>query len=158
MNLAKHNIAADLLSYRDRLQIKKQGDNTCIFDIIRKKYIVLQPEEMVRQLCILWLIEAQGFSRNAIQVEKTISLQGLKRRFDIVVYDTSIRPLILVECKSPQTKISQAVFDQLASYQYVLQAPYLLVTNGTQMYITRMDYEVKRFVFFDKIPDWKGQY
>ncbi len=156
MSLINHNIDVNLLLYSDRLKIKNQGDNAYIFDIIRKKYIVLQPEEMVRQLCIQWLIENEGFNRNAIQVEKAISIQGLKRRFDIVVYDTTIRPLILVECKSPQTKIDQAVFDQLASYQYVLQAPYLLVTNGSQMYIAQMDYEAKRYVFFEEVPDWKS--
>lgn len=154
MNLIKYNIPANLLQFKDRLKIKKQGDTTYIYDIIRKKYLVLQPEELVRQLCIQWLIEDQGFSRNAIQVEKSIDINGLIRRFDIVVYDHEIDPLILVECKSPQTPINQIVFDQLASYQTVLHAPFLIVTNGSHLYISQMNHETQSYRFFESIPSW----
>ncbi|MCZ2101864.1 MAG: type I restriction enzyme HsdR N-terminal domain-containing protein [Chitinophagales bacterium] len=154
MNLIKYNILANLLQFKDHLKIKKQGDTAYIYDIIRKKYLVLQPEELVRQLCIQWLIEDQGFSRNAIQVEKSIDINGLMRRFDIVVYDHEIDPLILVECKSPQTPINQIVFDQLASYQTVLHAPFLIVTNGSHLYISQMNHETQSYHFFESIPSW----
>lgn len=154
LSLVNHNIELDWLKYQHLLKVKKESGNTYIFDIIRKKYILLQPEEMVRQLCIIWLIEEQGFSRNSIQVEKAISINGLSRRFDIVVYDSEIEPFILVECKSPHIKISQATFDQLAAYQSVLHAPFLFVTNGINHYIAKMNHEIKNYDFFDQVPEW----
>lgn len=154
MNLLKHNLPLDWLKYRHLLQTKKENNQTFIYDLIRKKYILLQPEEIVRQLCIIWLTEEAGISRNSIQVEKSFMIHGLLRRFDIVVYNSDIQPLILIECKSPQTAITQAVFDQIAAYQYILQAPYIMVTNGNENYIARMDGETKKYIFFDKIPVW----
>jgi hypothetical protein len=154
LNLINFHIDIDLLHFKDQLITKVDHNKVKLFDIIRKKYLTLQPEEIVRQLCILWLIEDQKFSRNNIQVEKTIDIHGLQRRFDIVVYDKSIFPYILVECKAPQVKITQSTFDQISAYQWVMRAPYLMVTNGSEHYIAKMDEKNKKYEFFSEVPCW----
>lgn len=154
MNLNNHHISLDWFRYKDHLKTKVEGDKVKIYDIIRKKYMILQPEEVVRQLCLLWLIEDQKISRNSIQVEKTIQINGLMRRFDIVVYDKSIKPYILIECKAPNIKITQTTFDQIAAYQWALHAPYLILTNSIENYIARMNTTSKCYEFFNEVPKW----
>ncbi len=144
----------DLLSFVGHLKIKEADQKKWVFDIIRKKYIILQPEEMVRQLCVHWLIHEAGFSKNLIQVEKLIVLNGLKRRFDIVVYNQDTEPFLLVECKAPDVLLNQKVFDQLAAYQTVMSAPFLMVTNGQTTYIGKMNHLSKTYDFFDGVPNW----
>lgn len=154
MNLSDHHIELHLSDYIGNISTKVQNDRTYILDPIRKKYLVLQPEELVRQSCILWLI-GQGFSRNRLQVEKLIKINGLTRRFDIVVYDKQVRPYILVECKAPDVRIDQTTFDQIASYQMALNAPYLMVSNGISNYLAQMNHEVQQYRFFNEIPSWE---
>ncbi len=157
MSLIDKNIVIDFLKYRDQLKSKKENDKSYLFDPIRKKNIILQPEELVRQLCILWLINNQEIHRNAIQVEKLININGLSRRFDIVVYDKEIKPFILIECKSPTVKIKQATFDQIAMYQMALKAPFLIVTNGLDSYIAEINHEDKKYNFYPQVPEWKNR-
>jgi len=154
LNLSDHHIELHLSDYIGNISTKVQNDRTYILDPIRKKYLVLQPEELVRQSCILWLI-GQGFSRNRLQVEKLIKINGLTRRFDIVVYDKQVRPYILVECKAPDVRIDQTTFDQIASYQMALNAPYLMVSNGISNYLAQMNHEVQQYRFFNEIPSWE---
>jgi len=154
LNLSDHHIELHLSDYIGNISTKVQNDRTYILDPIRKKYLVLQPEELVRQTCILWMID-QGFSRNRLQVEKLIKINGLSRRFDIVVYDKEVRPYILVECKAPDVRIDQSTFDQIASYQMALNAPYLMVSNGISNYLAQMNHEVKQYRFFNEIPSWE---
>lgn len=154
MNLSDHHIDLHLSDYIGNISTKVQNDRTYILDPIRKKYLVLQPEELVRQTCILWMID-QGFSRNRLQVEKLIKINGLTRRFDIVVYDKEVRPFILVECKAPDVRIDQSTFDQIASYQMALNAPYLMVSNGISNYLAQMNHEVQQYRFFNEIPSWE---
>jgi len=126
-------IDINLHTFSDKLQISRQKDTVYVFDIIRVKNIVLQPEEMVRQLLVHYLIDI-GYAKEKIQVEKGLEINGIKRRFDIVVYDKEFQPYILVECKSHKVKLSQATFDQIVQYNMTLSAPYLLVSNGVQTY------------------------
>lgn len=144
-------IDINLHIYKDQLKIKKEGNSTFIFDQIRKKYIVLQPEELVRQLLILHLIKI-GYPKEKIQVEKGLNINGLKRRFDIVVYDQRFFPYLLIECKSHTVPISQDTFDQIANYNVQLRAPYLLVTNGLQTYCCELDFENKNINHLSAIP------
>lgn len=157
MSLTDKNILIDFLKYRDQLKSKKENDKSYLFDPIRKKNIILQPEELVRQLCILWLINNQEIHRNAIQVEKLININGLSRRFDIVVYDKEIKPFILIECKSPSVKIKQSTFDQIAMYQMALNAPFLIVTNGIDCYIAEINHDEKKYIFYNQVPEWKNR-
>jgi hypothetical protein len=147
-------IDINLHQYKDQLKTKKEDKTVLIFDQIRKKYIVLQPEELVRQLLILHLIKI-GYPKEKIQVEKGLNINGLMRRFDIVVYDSNFLPYLLIECKSHTVPISQDTFDQIANYNVQLRAPYLLVTNGVQTYCCGLDFENKNINHLTAIPKAK---
>ncbi|MEE9439683.1 MAG: type I restriction enzyme HsdR N-terminal domain-containing protein [Saprospiraceae bacterium] len=147
-------IDIDLHKYSPQLKIQKNSDGVFIFDIIRKKYLVLQPEEMVRQLMIHYLID-YGYPIEKIQVEKGLHVNGMYRRYDIVIYNAQFEPLILIECKSHKVKIQQAVFDQIAQYNSVMKAPYLIVTNGVQTYCCALDFEKKGIEYLTSIPEPK---
>lgn len=147
-------IDIDLHKYSKELKIKKENGVIYIFDLIRKKHLVLQPEELVRQLMVLHLISI-GYPKEKIQVEKGLNINGLKRRFDIVVYDKDINPFLLVECKSHKIKITQEAFDQIAQYNIALQAPFLLVTNGVQTYCCALDIADKKIVNESELPIYK---
>lgn len=135
-------------------KVKKQQGGTMIFDIIRKKYVALTPEEWVRQHMIHYLIEQLHYPASLIAVEKEIDLYGLKRRFDLVCYDRQSQPYLIVECKAPTVSLSQAVFDQVFRYNLILAARYVAVTNGIIHYCGYMS-EEKRFTFLPQIPEFK---
>ena len=111
-------------------KVKKQNGTVMIFDIVRKKYVVLTPEEWVRQHVVHYLVEKKGYAISRVAVEREIELYGLKRRFDIVVFDRSGNPWLLVECKAPAVALTQKVFDQVFRYNLTLAAPYVAITNG----------------------------
>ncbi|MCI4650341.1 type I restriction enzyme HsdR N-terminal domain-containing protein [Phaeodactylibacter sp.] len=146
-------IHIDLLRYKDQLRVKRQADKRFIFDRIRKKWLVLQPEEMVRQLVLEYLLQERGYNSNRISMERGLKVNTLDRRFDLLVYDKEVKPYLLIECKAPQVKISQAVFEQVSWYNSSLQVPYLMVTNGRENYCCWMDYEAKSYRFLDVVPD-----
>ncbi|KGE85334.1 type I restriction enzyme HsdR N-terminal domain-containing protein [Phaeodactylibacter xiamenensis] len=146
-------INIDLLRYKDQLRVKRQADKRLIFDRIRKKWLVLQPEEMVRQLILEYLLQERGYNSNRISMERGLKVNTLDRRFDLLVYDKEVKPYLLIECKAPQVKISQAVFEQVSWYNSSLQVPYLMVTNGRENYCCWMDYEAKSYRFLDAVPD-----
>ncbi len=152
LSLADNAIDVDLLIYKDDLQISYADGRTFVIDPIRKKKIVLQPEELVRQLLLCYFIQSTKFHRNHIQVEKTIIIHELSRRFDIVIYNKEVAPFLLVECKAPEVKINQSTFDQIAVYNMKLNAPYLLVTNGITTYCAQINHETKSYDFLTEIP------
>lgn len=125
-----------------------------IFDTIRKKFVVLQPEEWVRQHTLRFLMEEKKYPTSIINVEKQITVNGLKKRFDIVVFNSDGSIKILVECKSPDIKISQATFDQIAQYNIQLKAAYLMVTNGLEHYYCQIDLKEEKYTFLREIPDF----
>ena len=145
-------ILLDLLKHSDKLITKKENGKVKIFDPIRKKYLVAAPEESVRQLLTLYLLEDLSYSKNAISIEKMLIVNGLQKRFDILVYDENTKPFLIVECKSPKIKITDDVFRQAAVYNFELQAPYLVVCNGLETYCCKMDYEKKTFEFLENLP------
>ena len=145
-------IHLDLLRYKDQLRVKRQADKRLIFDPIRKKWLVLQPEEMVRQLVLEYLLRDLGYNSNRISMERGLKVNTLDRRFDLLVYNKDVKPYLLIECKAPQIKISQAVFEQISWYNSSLQVPYLMVTNGRENYCCWMDYEAKSYRFLDAVP------
>ncbi len=114
--------------------------------------MVLQPEEWVRQHCILFLTEIKGYPKSLINVEKELLVNGLKKRYDIVVFNTAGNILLIVECKAPQVNITQATFDQIAQYNRTLNANYLMVTNGINHYFCQMDFTKQCYVFLKDIP------
>ncbi len=108
----------------------RKKENWEIFDVIRKKFVVLTPEEWVRQHTIHFLITNKKIPASLIAIEKQLILNKTKRRTDILVYDSNLRPLLIVECKAPEIEISQAVVDQVQRYNLSLNVPAVFITNG----------------------------
>ena len=133
-------------------KVKNRENKLYIFDIIRKKYIVLTPEEWVRQHFVNYLIQDKNYPKSIIAIEKQLKYNGLVKRTDILIFDKHGLPDIIVECKSPSIKISQDTFDQIARYNLKLNANYLIVTNGLQHYYCRLDHQKKQYVFLKEIP------
>jgi len=136
-------------------KLKSNENKTLIFDNIRKKYVVLTPEEWVRQHYIYFLIEEKGYPRSLIAIEKQLVINNRKKRTDILIFNTSGNPQIIVECKAPSIKITQATFDQIARYNLKLKANYLIVTNGLDHYYCKMDFEKESYIFLTEIPNYK---
>lgn len=144
----------NLLQYQSKLDIKYKNAEKYIFDIIRKRYMVLTPEEVVRQLILHYLIEEKGYPKNKIRSEKGLEVNMMAKRYDILVFDQALKPLLLVECKSAKVKIDHKVFDQIAHYNMTLKVPYLLVTNGPVNYCSIINQEEKTFRFLKEIPPY----
>lgn len=135
-------------------RIKSKENTQLIFDNIRKKYVVLTPEEWVRQHVLYYLTEIKGYPKSLIAVEKQLVVNTLKKRFDILVFNKQGLPEIIVECKSPSIKISQHTFDQIARYNLKLNARYLMVTNGLHHYFCNLDNINEQYIFLTELPDY----
>lgn len=145
-------LTIDYLQYKDQLQVFEKSGKHYIFDVIRKKELVLTSEELVRQLFIQYLIKDRGFSIHKIAVERTLIINERTKRFDILVYNSDFQPFILIECKAPNINLSTATFEQAAWYNFQLKADYLVITNGKVTYCCKMDYEEKKYDFCNFIP------
>ena len=119
--------------------------------------MVLQPEEWVRQHCIQFLIKEKGYPKSLINVEKELIVNSLKKRYDIVIFNTDGSIHLIVECKAPKIEIKQNTFDQIARYNLELNATYLMVTNGLNHYYCQMDFKNERYKFLKDIPEYSLQ-
>lgn len=135
-------------------RFKNSENKVAIFDEIRKKFVILTPEEWVRQHVIRYLLEEKKYSKSYINVEKTISINGLTKRYDVVVFKPNGNIFLLVECKAPEVSISQNTFDQIARYNLTLESEYLMVTNGLNHYFCQMDFENERYDFLRELPNF----
>lgn len=144
----------DLRPYVERLRIRNTEGKHQIFDPIRKQWFIITPEEMVRQAVIDYLISDKGYSDRLMNVEKTIYFNSMKRRFDLVVYDTSGRPHILVECKAPDFTLNDKVFRQASVYNQELSVHYLWLTNGFHHFIFQIDREDRSVRRLGDIPKY----
>lgn len=142
-------------SYNFKIKIK--DNKKFIFDIIRRKYILLTPEEWVRQHCLHHLIEELNIPASLIQVEKAISTGNTKGRFDIIAFNPDGTVYLLVECKAVHVEINQSVFDQIARYALNMKNSYLMVTNGLSHYFCQIDNEQKQYLFLKQIPNYQEQ-
>ena len=136
-------------------KIKSNENKQFIFDIVRKKYVTLNPEEWVRQHILHYLTTNKNYPTSLIAVEKQMTVNNLKKRFDILVFNNKGLPEIIVECKAPGTNITQDVFDQIARYNLKLNAKYLMVSNGLQHYFCKMDTINERYIFLEDITTFK---
>lgn len=125
-----------------------------VFDILRKKYVALTPEEWVRQNFVHFLIHTKNYRAELMNNEVQLSLNGMNRRCDTVVWDMNLQPVMIVEYKAPDVTVTQKVFDQIQRYNMVLQVKYLVVTNGLTHYCCRVDYVGHTCEFVCEIPDW----
>ncbi|QLE00032.1 type I restriction enzyme HsdR N-terminal domain-containing protein [Galbibacter sp. BG1] len=137
-----------------QFRFKNSENKVQIFDPIRKKFIQLQPEEWVRQHVVSFLISEKNYPKSLINVEKELLVNTLKRRYDVLVYNSNGSIELVVECKAPSVKITQATFDQIARYNLSLKAEYLMVTNGLDHYFCKMDYQQEKYIFLKDIPPY----
>lgn len=136
-------------------RIREREGQQEIFDAVRHKFVSLTPEEWVRQHFIQYLIRTKNVSIAMIAVEKSLTLNKLIKRTDIVVYGSNAKPLMIVECKAPSISISQKVFEQIGRYNLALKVEYLVVTNGLDHYCAKIDLKNKTFSFLEEIPDYQ---
>lgn len=135
-------------------RFKSSENKTLIFDEIRKKFVVLTPEEWVRQHVVHFLMVEKKYPKSLINVEKILKINNMTRRYDVVVFNSDGSIFILVECKAPQIKISQQTFDQIARYNMTMQSEYLMITNGEQHYYCQMDYQNEEYIFLPELPNY----
>ena len=135
-----------------QFKLKKADDRVQIFDAIRKKYVVLTPEEWVRQNFLQYLIQEKNYPSSLIVLEASLKYNQLQKRADVLVYDKSGIPLLMVECKAPSVKITQDTFDQVARYNMIFKVKYLIVTNGLNHFCCLMDYSDNSYRYLEMIP------
>lgn len=126
-----------------------------IFDWVRKKWLVLTPEEWVRQHMVDYLNVELNYPKSLMAIETGLKLNGLDKRTDVLLHGTDGKPLLLIECKAPSIKISEKTFHQIARYNSVLKVPFLLVTNGLNHYCCQVNFETQSFSFLKEIPCFK---
>ena len=126
-----------------------------IFDILRKKYIALTPEEWVRQHFVHFLVDHKGYPAALMANEIQLKVGEKTLRADSVLYSRELKPRMIIEYKAPHIPITQKVFDQISIYNMLLHVDYLVVSNGLQHYICKMDYNDKKYLFLEDIPDYE---
>ncbi len=133
--------------------IKENGKDS-IFDIIRRKYIVLTPEEWVRQYLVHYLINHMNYPKSLIKIEDGLKVNKMQKRSDVVIFNRQGKVFMIIECKSSTSKLNQKVMDQLSIYNQKYQAQYLAITNGLSIILCKMDYDKKQAEFLDGFPDF----
>lgn len=140
--------------YKD-LSIKEHNGRRYVLDILRRKYIALTPEEWVRQSFIRFVVEKKNYPQALLANEISLSLGNKKLRADSVLYDKMLKPRMIIEYKAPKISITQRVFDQIFSYNILLSVPYIIVTNGIEIYVCKLNEKEKKYMFLDDIPSYE---
>lgn len=136
------------------MKLTRDGDTLRVLDPLRRKYVVLTPEEYVRQQFTAWMRDTLHYPASVMANEVGIMLNGTRRRCDTVVFGRNGAPLMIVEYKAPTVAVTQEVFNQIVHYNMVLRARYLVVSNGMNHYCCRIDYEHDSYHFIPKVPDY----
>ena len=142
----------DLLLPKFDCSFKKINNTPYIFDEIRKKYVVITPEEWVRQHIVKFLIQYKNYPASLMQLEVSMNIYGLQKRADIVCYNSQGMALLVVECKAPEVSINESVFQQISRYNIALKAPYLMVSNGLKHYVCAIEFYSKSYTFLEDLP------
>ena len=137
------------------VKISSEGEKKRIFDVIRRRYVALTTEEWVRQHFVHFLAEEKGYPLSLMANEVQLTLNGMSRRCDTVVYDRTLTPRVIVEYKAPTMEITQKVFDQISRYNRVLRVDFLIVSNGLTHYCCRIDYASQGYTFLPDIPTYE---
>jgi hypothetical protein len=146
MNLPKLNLPE--FSFKTR-----ENENRFeIFDVFRKKWVALTPEEWVRQNFLTWLVKSKGYPDSLIALERALTVNKTARRFDAVVFNASGEIFMLLEFKSPYVKLTNKTIDQIAAYNTVIKAKYLIISNGIVHYCAEINYETNSYSFLNNIP------
>ena len=138
------------------IKIKNDKGHQSIFDVLRRKYVALTPEEWVRQHFVHFLIEHKGYPKALMANEIQLAIGNKKLRCDSVLYDRTLKPRMIIEYKAPTVNITQKVFDQITIYNMLLHVDYLVVSNGIKHYCCRMDYANQKYLFMEDIPDYQN--
>ena len=137
-----------------KISIRRMNGREQIFDILRRKFVALTPEEWVRQHFIHFLTEHKGYPPTLLSNEVQLRIGDKSVRADSVLYDNHLRPRMIVEYKAPTVPLTQKVFDQISAYNLLLHVDYLIVSNGLQTYDCKMDYDNSTYFFLTDIPDY----
>ena len=135
-------------------RITQRNGKNVIFDVIRRRYVALTPEEWVRQHFTHFLLKEKGYPQGLLANEVQINLNGTRKRCDTVLYNRDLTARMIVEYKAPTVEITQAVFDQITRYNMVLKVDYLIVSNGLQHYCCKIDYNSGAIDFHKEIPSY----
>lgn len=138
-----------------KYKIDKLENNTMIFDSIRKKFVILTPEEWVRQHFVNYLISYLSYPKALIKIEFRIKYNTLYKRTDILIFNSSGNPVITIECKSTKIKLSQKVIEQISVYNKVIKSPYCIVTNGIEHICWHYN-DSEKYKFLKAIPNYKN--
>lgn len=133
-------------------RFQKYQNKVRIYSTLRKKFVVLTPEEWVRQHCVMYLIHEKKYSAQLMNEEKKVEVNGMSKRYDIMVYKPNGQIKLIVECKSPEVKLTQNTFDQIARYNLSLEADCLMLTNGINHYFCQLDYINQSYIFLSELP------
>lgn len=136
-----------------KLQINE--NQIYIFDELRKRFLLVTPEEWVRQHWIHYLINGKGYPKGLLQSEGGLTLNSLKKRTDLVIFNHQGERLIIAEFKAPSVKLTQSAFDQIARYNIVHQVPYLIVSNGLEHYYCKVNFEKSTYEFLKELPPYR---
>ena len=146
-----------LIEYPEpRFRVREQDGRSFIFDSLRKKWLLLTPEEWVRQNFINYLVAVKKYPVAVIAQEKMFALGDLNKRFDILIYDATHKPWMMIECKAPTIPLNEKVLQQLLRYHVSIPVPYLVVTNGATGYgwLKEADSTMNRLIELEELPDW----
>lgn len=136
-------------------KFREQGGKRQIFDVLRRKYVALTPEEWVRQHVVHYLLDYKGYPKGLLANEVELVIGEKKLRCDTILYNRALQPQMIIEYKSPEIDLTQRVFDQITAYNFLLHVDYLIVSNGRQHYCCRMDYERQSYQFLKEIPRYE---
>lgn len=137
------------------LPVREDKGKTYVYDCIRQKYVRFTPEEKVRQSVIRFLAEYRDYPLGLMAIELPFKVAArMHKRSDLVVYNRETQPLLLVECKAPDVRLTSRVFDQAAVYNLQIKAPYMLITNGVTHYFMELDRDLGRWQFLFDIPNY----
>ena len=142
------------MSHSFSIKTKLVNSKEYLFDELRKKWILSTPEEEIRQQFWKYLHFEKKYPVSLMAIEKTIVINGLNKRFDLLIYDRNGNPNIIVECKSRNVKINESTLDQILSYQYKIGAKYLVLTNGNETYCIGIDLSSKKVTYLEDIPQY----
>ena len=138
------------------IRIGRKDGRLTIFDFLRRRYVALTPEEWVRQHFTHFLVEHKSYPQGLLANEVELSVGDKSLRCDSVLYDRELRPRMIVEYKAPHIKLTQKVFQQIATYSLLLHVDYLVVSNGIEHHCVKMDYENEKYLFLEDIPEYKN--
>ena len=137
------------------IRVSRQKGRLTIFDFLRRRYVALTPEEWVRQHFTHFLVGHKGYPKGLLANEVELTIGDKSLRCDSVLYDRELRPRMIIEYKAPHIKLTQKVFQQITTYNFLLHVDYLVVSNGMEHHCVKMDYDNQKYLFLDDIPDYE---